>query len=287
MKHPKSMEAARDGTGPAGRGGPCRGGAPRPLRVILGTLVGSALLVNSISAQGLLQGMRACLRGVPDLFGACDGDPASRCNLHYEIWSDVLSGEVNRDVTGEAGCTAPSPGAPLTCCTGISVAANYPASGRDPGKDWFVQWFGELSPGGPGRMGYYAAQSQIVDFGEFGNWNRFDCIGSFPIACFRPAGPPAPTGHPVTRENGTVEAPLGPLSPIPIPRAGLDSRNLLITLDWDPATGVVITDGAAEPITGYRVWVAEDTNWDQSFPSRVVSISGPWWTCRSPRFPRQ
>jgi hypothetical protein len=39
-----------------------------------------------------------------------------------------------------------------------------------------------------------------------------------------------------------------------------------IRLEWVPATGVTMTDGAPNPIVGYRVWVAEDTVPDCDFP---------------------
>lgn len=285
MKDPESFEACEKRTWRAGGPGFRPVGIPRRAVVLVGTLLGSWLSGGLCSAQVTSPAMKGCLIEVPNVFGACDGNPGTACTLHYEIWSDTYSAEVNMDVTGEPLCCPPQVFPPSTrppnCCTGLSRPSNYPRADGAPGHDWFVQWFGELQPDSPDHIGYYAAQAQIVDPFDFGFAGSCDCRPIFPfpfpfpppVACFpdvRPPGPPFPPGpHSVFRADGTEVEPLGPLSPIPIPRARLDKENLLIHLDWNPATGVAIIDGAADPIGGFQVWMAEDTNRDGIFPEPI------------------
>jgi hypothetical protein len=236
------------------------------------------MLAGTFGYAQILQPMQGMVKraGQPgeDIWtcGTFTAPTADSCQLRYEYWSDVFSAEINRGelVDGIPVYVIRSGGTARGDYTAdLANIGDFPNSGKSEGENWYLSWFGEFNSGAPDHLGYYAAQSQIVDFGEEGNHNRFDCLGVLPMACFTPPGPPispVPAGHPVTRADGTLVPPIGGFSPIPIPRADLDIQNLLINLDWDAATGVTMNDGAPDPITGYRIWISEDTDGDQDFP---------------------
>ena len=54
------------------------------------------------------------------------------------------------------------------------LTGNYPASGATLGQAWFSIWDGVTSPETFEHVGYYGAQSQIVNFGELGNSTASD-----------------------------------------------------------------------------------------------------------------
>jgi hypothetical protein len=244
-------------------------------KIIIGTFLVLMLGVTFTSAQ-VLQAMRGSVKqvdpGGSGQFGNCDGsDPA--CQLHYEYWSDVFSAEINKDVTGIPNFLA----TPGDYRAGISVAANYPVSGQNVGENWYQSWSGELNGGAADHIGYYAAMSQKVFFGENGNDLRFNCNagclpgtpGCSPIACFRPTG--NGRAHSVSLADGTVLPNLGGLSPIPVPRSRLLLQTLVAQLEWDIASGVTTNDGAPNPVAGYRIWAAEDTVDDCDFPEPTAA----------------
>jgi hypothetical protein len=264
-----------------------KGGIMRRRKILFSAVLVTILAGSLVYAQGIVQPMQGQVNraGSPgeDIWtcGTFAAPTPDDCQLHYEYWSDVFSGEVNNG-PGCPGTQCMVDGIPVYVLRGNppgSLRGDYRAdqanigdfeiAGKTAGENWYLSWFGEFNSGAVDHLGYYAAQSQIVDFGEFGDSRFFNCLGDLPLACFTPPGPPnspVPAGHSVTAPDGTVIPPIGGFSPIPIPNAELDIPNLLVNLSWDAATGVTMNDGAPDPIAGYRIWVAEDTDNDQNFP---------------------
>jgi len=146
------------------------------------------------------------------------------------------------------------------------LTGNYPASGQVLGQPWFAIWDGVTNPETFDHVGYYGAQSQVVNFGELGNSTSVTCL---PVisqqACFFALTAPrsqdldgyGPSGR-ALRSGG--------LAPIPRPTP-ISVGPSSVRFVWEEASAVTANDNAPFPVEGYELLLAVRDRFDRVGPS--------------------
>ncbi len=220
----------------------------------LGLLAAAGLgVLGAAAARGQEAGefLKAWVVDVPsDIFGCAGNAP---CNLRYRMYH-LLSGapEINM---GPGMDGIPSFRKRGAYESDMTATGNFPGAMGRYGMPFFVVWDGVISPGSPDHVGYYGAQSQMVNYSEQGDSSRANC-SSYPGvgACFEPLSSITSSQ---TLQGGLSS--IGGLAPIPVPRARSSGRGDL-TVEWDQARGYAVADGAPLPLTGYRIYAYRGRN---------------------------
>ena len=148
------------------------------------------------------------------------------------------------------------------------LTGNYPASGQVLGQAWFSIWDGVTNPETFDHVGYYGAQSQVVNFGELGNSTSVTCL---PVvsqqACFLALA--SLRSHDIDGYGPAGRAVrAGGLAPIPRPTpVSVTSSSVQFT--WEEAAAATANDDAPFPIEGYELLLAVRDRFDRVGPSAV------------------
>lgn len=224
--------------------------------VVVPALLALCLWAAAASAENLMEMLAGSVGDMPSNVFECS-DVADKelkpCGLTFRYYPEDRPEEVN-------GPAKPVPGYPrwrprkLLYLADVVHTGNFPkGTSLGPGHAWHLLWDGVRDPETPSHVGYYAAQSQMVQLGELGNPMSSSCLpATGQYACFGRIGK--------NKAHAVPDSPIGPLnpvgglSPIPVPvlaRNGVDK----ISLRWSAAAGQESRDGAPMPIIGYQLFL--------------------------------
>ncbi len=215
-------------------------------------LLAAATLLSpgAVSAQSAGEIIGSTVIQVPADVFQC-GRGTSPCNLRARIYNEL-------DPTDFFGAANPVDGYPRYGALGryigdSQITGNYPSWSGLYGLNWYAVWDGVLNPNRFDHVGFYGAQSQVVNFSELGNNATINCL---PVvaqtACFLALG--SGTGNDLDGFGpaGAVNR-FGGLSPIPRPTV-VGSSLSSIDFAWEQATAATVNDGAPHPIQGYKLF---------------------------------
>jgi len=227
----------------------CRGVAAG---IVLATLL---LPAATARAQGLAEILQGSVNAPTDVFDCGRQTPGieKECGLTYRYYAVDVPDEVNSPSMPPRGFAAFRNKKQIYLAEPVHTG-NFPrGAALGAGHAWNLLWDGVRDPETPGHVGYYAAVSQMVEHGELGNPHTVTClpvIGQY--ACFGQIG--AENSVHVRNTPLGELAPIGGLSPIPVPLVARNGMDELVFV-WDPAGNQVTRDGAPLPLKGYRLYV--------------------------------
>lgn len=224
----------------------------------------------------------------PDYFacGTAAGQTPATCTLHNRVYAQAESLCVNEEFLGAV--KQPPVFYDPTAYDVKVLGQRYETSTISPpnwpgplgaeNEVWVMTWNHLAGAGDPDCIGYYAAQADVLQFGETGNARVTPCEpATAPISCSEPVrGVEANSCIPINTpydDPGTVDVGdvpnLGGMAAVPIPTvAGTSAPNdfaapgAAADLSWIPACAWTSHDGAPSPIMGYIVEAYVDTNAD-------------------------
>lgn len=224
--------------------------------VTVPALLALCLWAAYASASNVMEMLAGSVGDMPGNVFECS-DAAAKdlkpCAISFRYYPEDKPDEVNGPAKAVPGYPRWRPRRMLYLADVVHTG-NFPkGSSLGPGHAWHLLWDAVRDAGTPSHVGYYAAQSQMVQNGELGNPMSSSCLpATGQYACFGRIGK--------NKAHAVPDSPLGPLSPvgglspIPVPvlvRNGLDR----ISLRWSTATGQESRDGAPMPVIGYQVFV--------------------------------
>ena len=171
------------------------------------------------------------------------------CTLYNRVYTDQESSCINREQGSTSDYLPAAYGGNLQkYVSDFVLLANWPGGLGNVlpiPKNWFVLWDHVANENTTSYIGYYAAQSDPVMFGEASNARKDPCWGfagstsCAPVVKHTLADDCLPVGTPL----GTITS-LGPLGPVPVPvlRAmnidpvlGFSDPAGTVTVEWVPA----------------------------------------------------
>ena len=155
----------------------------------------------------------------------------------------------------------------------VFTLGNWAGDLGSSGTTWILLWEHVENPGSSDYAGYYAAQSDVVRFGERGNPARHPCEcseNSCRVSCPEPwRSIDIARCPPVLNRSQGIIPPIGSLAPVPVPQVdsvsidpklGFADPAARISLAWQPACAATSRDGALNPLMGYSLEVFVDRN---------------------------
>ena len=254
--------------------------------VLVPALLVLCLWAGHAAAENILEMIAGSVGDMPGNVFECSDVAAKElrpCALSFRYYPEDVPDEVN-------GPAKPVPGYPrwrprkMLYLADVVHTGNFPkGSSLGPGHAWHLLWDGVRDAATPSHVGYYAAQSQMVQHGELGNPMSPSCLpATGQYACFGKIG--KNKAHAVPDSPLGALSPVGGLSPIPVPvlaRNGVDR----ISLRWNAAGGQESRDGAPMPVIGYQLFVYPNPATPPTEKELTERRSRPGRSCPPPRRP--
>ena len=227
-----------------------------PRSIVATAVLGLALGLTAPSqtaAQDMHEILIGTLGDMPSDEFNCGRKGREECSLNYRFYCVNKPDEINAPASPASGRALYRPIMKLYMPTAVHTG-NFPgAASLGSGLAWNLVWDGVKNSDTPSHVGYYAAQSQLVERSEMGNPFTHTCLpvnGQY--ACFGMLR--ADKGATVQHTPLGNLNPVGDLSPTPVPllvRNGDDKLSFV----WEQASAQESRDGAPLPIEGYRLYV--------------------------------
>ncbi len=245
-------------------------------KIALGLVVVALLAMPYTGTQAQLA--RVVQGAVMDV-GAVD--PFAGVCIDTRIWSAADQNAINGNsancgTIGAGACTNATFDAANGSCP-RSYVANLQTSGRpgyqsmaddqivynggSPNQSMYILFEGTQNPAASNYITYYYAASQISAGTESGKISINDCSGTLSIQCFLPGYAARNAGSSPWPGAGDI-APIGGLSPIPVPQIPAPPVGNSVGLTWNGVQVFDNGDGTANPFMFFRVyrWIDPTTN---------------------------
>lgn len=216
-------------------------------------------------------------QGDPFRCGTAGSETPATCTLTNRFYTDTETACVNGEF-GPAGAGLDYRPAVYSTTRGdlaryetdAITPPNWPGPLGAAGENWYILWDHLANPGAPDCLGFYGAQSDVLQFGEHGQHRRSSCEtdeGNSPISCADPLrGAVAAACNPQPDTPIGIVDGVGGLGPVPVPTVSavtgdsLADPSFRVDLTWLPACAALSHDGSPHPIMGYRLEAFFDVN---------------------------